>query len=185
MIKVTLLVKNGGRTQIQAYMTLISKFILFSLHILLAICWLRTQGAPSTKAAQAQDPYLLRPQFKLEVILINQSLTSQTRSLSKRWQHELQACFKLCSTSVSQWLQNLGSRPKVVTAWSLPYKHTVTLSLHIMLSLGSYLRVLVHVFIQIFMENQLSHMPDPQPGAWSPALAFFFLLVGSLDIRFQ
>lgn len=177
MTKVTLLVKNGGRTQIQAYMTLISKFILFSLHILLSICWdwrLRAQGAPSTKAAQAQDPYLLRPQFKLEVILINQSLTSQTRSLSKRWQYELQACFKLCSTSVSRWLQNLGSRPKVVMAWSLPYKHTVTLSLYIMLSLGSYLRVLVRVFIQIFMENQLSHMLDPQPGAWSPALAFFF-----------
>lgn len=157
-----LLVKNRGRTQIQAYVTLISKSVLFPLHILLAICWdwrLRARGAPSTEAAQTQVPYLLRPQFQLEIILINRSLTSQTKSLSKWWPYEL----PWLASSSAQLLyfrdlllpENLGSRPTVVIAWSLPHKYTVTLSLHILWSLGSYLRVWVHVFIQIFMEKQL------------------------------
>lgn len=157
-----LLVKKRGRTRIRAYVTLISKSVLFPLHILRAIGWdwkLRARGVPSTEAAQAQVQYLLRPQFQLEIILINQSLPSQAKSLSKWWQYEL----RWLAPSSAQFLyfsdlllpKNLGSRPREAMARSLPHKYTVTLSLHILWSLGSYLRVLVHVFIQIFMENQL------------------------------
>lgn len=163
MAKVILVVKNGGRTQIQAYVTFISKSVLFPLHRLLAICW-----NPSTGAAQAQDPYLLKSRFPLEVILISQSLTSQSlcqNGGNMNFNSLLQALLNFCYLSDPFLPENLVSRPKAVMKWSLPHKHTVTISLHIILSLASYLRVLVHVFIQIFMENQLSYMPDPQPRA--------------------